>query len=176
MTAHPSDGAALRDEAEALARAVELGACATRDAVAWADAAIARDEAPHWTLCDVALARPRHPQDLAALLRQVPGTPQRDRILSLVLSLLRVRFAGGSLDAGRVAAILHRIAVSDSIDDPGLDRVAWWASEALDLADQGYLRETRDDVVASMRAALDSCADAIAARGVAWGAAGWQPA
>src|SRR3712207_7908543 len=49
----PAAVSALRDEAEALAQALELGACDVAEAIAWSDAQLLRQDPPPVALCEV---------------------------------------------------------------------------------------------------------------------------
>src|SRR5262245_289862 len=55
----------LRDEAEALAEALEFGVCDVAEVIAWSDAQLLREEPPPGALCEVSLAHDRYPQDVA---------------------------------------------------------------------------------------------------------------
>jgi hypothetical protein len=157
--------AELRDEAEALAEALELGVCEVAAVVAWADAQIERLTLVPTNLCDVSLARELYPQDVAGLLRQSPGSPDRTDVNGLVLMLVKDKLDGDPSQADRVAWTLYRMALADQIEDADLEQIGWWAWDGLAEADAGYIEESRDEVLQLMAAALD-CAAAKAA--VTW--------
>ena len=46
-----------------------------------------------------------------------------------------------------IASALYQMAMAEEIDDPELRRTAWWAYDAVDLAEDGTILETRDQVV-----------------------------
>ncbi len=62
-----------RVEAESLAVGLELGIVPVSDAVAWADKQIESSDVPHSTICEIAMASSRSPQDVVHLLRSLPG-------------------------------------------------------------------------------------------------------
>jgi len=149
----------LRDEAEALARALEIGACGVDEVIAWADAQIVRESQPDWPLCEAALSRDRYPQDVAGILRQLPEPFSRRNVNQLLVTLLNARLKGDADLADRVASALYQMALADQIEDSGLKQTFWWARDALDLADAGYIAESRAQVVAEMARALEQAAE-----------------
>src|SRR3954469_2618781 len=92
----------LRDEAEALAEALEFGVCEVAEVIAWSDAQLLREDAPLRALCEVSLAHDRYPQDVAGMLRQCPGTPAKSNVSRLLVTLLDDRLKG---DTGRAYQI-----------------------------------------------------------------------
>jgi hypothetical protein len=64
----------LKNEAERLRVGIRGGWLNVEQAVAWADDQIAQSPAPHPAVLDVALARTRSREEVAALLDAVPGT------------------------------------------------------------------------------------------------------
>ena len=92
----------LRDEAEALAKALEIGVCDVAEVIAWSDAQILRADPPLGTLCEVSLAHDRYPQDVAGMLRQSPGTPAKSNVTRLLVTLLNDRLKGTE-QAGEMA-------------------------------------------------------------------------
>lgn len=148
----------LRDEAEALATALEIGICDVAEIIAWSDAQILRQDSPPAALCDISLAHDRYPQDVAGLLRQCPGTPVKARVQRLLLLLARQKLSRGSRGADKVASVLYQMALGDDIEDSNLKSIAWWAWDALGLADAGHIEESRKQTTNQMVAALDEAA------------------
>jgi len=148
----------LRDEAEALARALQIGVCDVSEVIAWADAQIACQSEPHWALCEVALSRDRYPQDVASLLRQLPESIARHNVNALLVTLLNGKLKDNSDLADRIASALFQMALADEIEDPDLQRIGRWAWDALDLADAGSIAESRAQVVTEMTRALEHAA------------------
>ena len=77
---------------------------------------------------------------------------------ALVLRILSDSLARDSGCADQVARSLYDLAVAGEIVDPELKSLAWWAWDALDLAEARMIAETRDDIIDKMRSALDSSA------------------
>ncbi len=147
--------AALRDEAEALAIALTIGAVDVDEVIEWADAHIAALIAPHWALCEVATSRGQYPIDVAARLRELPGRADLAVSRRLVIALTARKLARDPSRANQFAVALYHMALAGEIDAPELERLAWWAWDALDLAASGMIEETPDQIVASMTEALD---------------------
>jgi hypothetical protein len=144
----------LREQAEALARALEVGAVFIDDAVAWADAQVEASDKPPWAIIEVATARSRHPQDLAGELRQVQGPCRKHVVQGLLVDLMARRLASDPRNADAMANALFDMALGNEIRDEPLQSFAFWAWDALDLADAGIIAETRAEIVDQMRAEL----------------------
>jgi len=144
----------LRSKAQALARALEVGAIAIDDVVAWADAVIERENHPHWSICELSLCRRRPPSEVVSLLGDVPGTVFPQLAEAALAQVLLDSLDNDSSRADRIARALYDLALDCQIDDPDLLSLAWWAWDALDLADSGVATETRPEVVAKMRETL----------------------
>ncbi len=150
----------LRDEAEAFARALEYGLCDPAEVVAWADARLLREDRPPLALCEASLARDSHPLDVAGVLRRCPGTPDGPETAKLLAALLKERLR---IDVDRTMYEAYLMANDGALRDaPGLERVAWWTREALALSDDGYIEETRDEIVRVMSEALHEAAGDVA--------------
>ena len=145
----------LRDEAEALATALNIGICDVAEVIAWSDAQILREESPPRALCEVSVSHDCYPQDVAALLRQCPGVPDRSRAQRLLLLLVCDKLTRDPGCADQVAKALFQMSIADEIEDPKLKSVAWWAWDALDLADAGIIVESRKQITDQMAAWLD---------------------
>jgi len=155
----------MRDEAEALARALEFGLCDVAEVIAWADAQILREDRPCEALCDVSLARGRYPQDVAGMLRRLPGMPDKAEVARLLLSLIKERLSREADCADRIASWLYQMALAEEIEDPRLRDVSWWAWDELYLAPLGYTGESREEIVRQMMEALD---EATAKTSASW--------
>jgi hypothetical protein len=148
----------VRDEAEALAGALEIGVCDVAEVIAWSDAQILRDDAPLEVLCEVSLAQDRYPQDVADMLRRAFGTLDKSNANRLLVTLLNDRLKGDMGRANQIASALYQMALANEIEDSNLRQVAGWASDALDLAEAGYIKESREQVVGRMADALHRAA------------------
>jgi hypothetical protein len=125
----------LRGEAEAPAKALEIGNCDVAEVIAWSDAQILREDSPPAALCEVSISHDRYPQDVAGFLRQFPGAPSKLRVRRLLVLLFRVKLEGDPSCADKVASSLYQMVLSEEIEDLNLKSIAWWAWDALDLAD-----------------------------------------
>jgi hypothetical protein len=148
----------LRDEAEALAEALEFGVCDVAEVIAWSDAQLLRGDPPLGALCEVSLAHDCPPQDVAGMLRQCPGAPAKLNVSRLLVTLLAHRLNGDTGRADRIASALYQMALAGEIEDPHLGEIAWSAWDALDLAEAGHIQESREQVVGQMADALDRAA------------------
>jgi hypothetical protein len=164
----------LRDEAEALACALEIGAVDVDAVIDWADAQIAEDPTPHWVLCEAATSRGKYPQDVASELRQIPGRTDPVNVRSLLVQLMAGKLKKNEGRAYQLASALYQMAYANEVEQPELRALAWWAWDALDLADCGHIAETRAQVVERMRDVLERAAEEAAQRGPAWTGT-WTP-
>jgi len=154
-----------RNEAEALARALEFGLLDVPDVIAWADAQILREDRPSEALCDLSLARGPYPVDGAGMLRRFPGTPNSPVAARLLLSLMKERLKHEVACADRIAGMLYRMALADEIEDPSLREISRWAWDELDLAEFGDIEESREEIVRQM---VDALAAATADNDSKW--------
>src|SRR5258708_38257213 len=96
----------LRDEAEALATALEIAAIDVDEVVDWADVQIAAQEEPHWALCNVATSRGKYPQDVASELRQLPDRADPAVVRSLLVQLIARKLKHDESRAYQLASAL----------------------------------------------------------------------
>ncbi|AKV00140.1 hypothetical protein AKJ09_06803 [Labilithrix luteola] len=150
----------LRNEAEALAASLEIGAVSVADVVAWAHSVIEAEEQPHWSVCELATMGSSDKPNVVGALREVPGAIDHDWVRGRVVHRLAQGLAEDRTRADRIASALYRLAQADELPDRKLQSLAWWASDALDLADDGLIPETRDEVIDQMLAALTEAAEA----------------
>ncbi len=109
----------LRDEAEALAKALEFGICDVDEVIAWSDAQILREESPLVVLYDVSLACNRYPQDVADMLRQSAGTPDKANVGRLLVTLLDGELKRDAGRASLIASTLYHMALAEEADALG---------------------------------------------------------
>ena len=119
---------------------------------------ILNEHTPSGALCEVSLSLARYAQDVAGLLRQLPGSPNMRDANRLLLALLDGRLRGDADLADRVASALFQMAIANEIESEDLRRIGLWAWDALDLADEGHIEESRDQVVTVMAEALNRAA------------------
>lgn len=150
--------ASLKNEAEVLALALQIGAVSVSDVVAWADAVIAAEEHPHWSLCELATMSASYEPDVVHALREVPGVVDEAWVRGELVHRLAEGLAEDHTRADRIASALYQLAVANALPEGELLSLAWWAWDALDLADQRIVEDTRDQVVAKMIVALNDAA------------------
>ena len=156
----------LRNEAEVLAAALEVDAGSVSEVVAWAEAVIAAEEHPHFSVCELATMEASFEPDVVHALREVPGVVDETWVRAEFVRRLAQGFAQGFAQAlaedhrraDRIAEALNQLALADELPEGELLSLAWWASDALDLADQGDIEETRDQVIAKMLVWLNDAA------------------
>lgn len=150
----------LRNRAEALAVGLEIGSTSVDDVVAWADSVIAAEEHPHWSLCEIATMGKSYEPDVARALREVPGELDEAWVRQEVIRQLARGLAEDRSRADKIASALYNLAMAEELPDEELRSIAWWAWDALSLADDGIVEETRDQVVDKM---LDALRTAVSA-------------
>ncbi len=140
----------LKNEAEVLAVALEVGAASVGDVVDWADAVIEKQEHPHWSICELATMGSSYEPDVVRALREVPGTADGVWVRSELLRRLEEELTEDASRADRIASALYRLALAYELPEESLHSLAWWAWHALDLADQRMIEETSEEIVAIM--------------------------
>lgn len=150
----PTATITLRTQAETFAIALEIGAVSVRSVIAWAESASADESAPCALLREVALMAQSYPIEVAAALRALPGEPERAVANQGVLLLLGYTLSQNRARADQVAAALYRLVISAELWDDELRSLAYWADDALTLADQGLIPESRDQVIDKLIRAL----------------------
>jgi len=149
----------LRNQAETLAIMVEHGLATVADAVAWADAMIADEEHPHWSLCEVASMVGGLEPDVAHALREIPGAVDSARVQQGLLRNLAQSLASDRSRAESIAWTIYQLAI-DGLLDGEIGEVALWASDGLELAWEGIIATPRDQIVDRMLAALQEASSA----------------
>lgn len=144
----------LRNRAEALAVGLEIGATNLADVLAWADGIIAAEEHPHWTICELATMGKSYEPDVIRALREVPGEVDEAWVRQDVVRTLARGLAEDRSRADKIAEALYHLAMAERLPEEELRPVAWWAWDALSLADGGIGHETRDQVINKMLDAL----------------------
>lgn len=144
----------LRNSAEALAVRLEIGAAGVADAVAWADSVMAAESHPHWSVCEVATMGKSYEPDVARALREVPGEFDEKWLCQEVIQQLARGLAEDRTRADKIASALYELAWADELPEGELLSIAWWAWDALAMADDGTVEMTRDQVVDQMLEAL----------------------
>ncbi len=144
----------VKNEAEVLAWALEVGAASVGDVVAWADAIIEAEEHPHWSVCELATMGARDEREVASALREVLGVVDERWVRDELPRRLARALAEDPWRADRIAQRLYMLAMEGALPEGELRSLALWSWDALDLAEQRITQETREDVIAAMVAAL----------------------
>lgn len=140
----------LKTEAEVLRRCLDLGLVERREVIAWADARIAADDAPDVSLTDIALAGGRSAADVAGLLRDVPGTPDRVAYLRGVFTRMRALLAANPTALVLVAHGLYLMALDGECPSGDAEGAMRSFDDGIALARNGTfgnLEEIRKEVV-----------------------------
>jgi hypothetical protein len=148
-----------RNQAEALAIGLEIGATSVAEVVAWADSVITAEERPHWSVCELATMSKSYEPDVANALREVPGELDAIWVRKEVVRMLARGLAADRRRADQIASALYNLAMAENLPTAELRSVAWWAWDALSLADEGVIQETRDQIVNEMLDALQGAAE-----------------
>ena len=147
-----------KNQAQVLAVALDIGAASVSDVVAWADAVIAVEEHPHWAVCELATMGASYEPDVVRALRDVPGVVDDQWVRGEVLRRLGQGLAQDRSRADRVASALFGLAMANELPEGELASLARWASDALGLADQRIIEQTREEVIDEMLAVLNTAA------------------
>lgn len=148
----------LRSEAESLAIALEFGIIDVADAVCWADDRIAESDVPHVALCDVSMSPKDYPQDVASLLRKIPGQFNHDSSIARVLQLALDTLKSQRRTPECVAKSLFDLVVAGALPPGELSDGAWWYWDAFDMARQGCIKKTAEEITHQMLSALSRAA------------------
>ena len=145
----------LRTQADAFQTALKIGAASVDDVVTWARDIVLKTEDPHWSFCELALCSDKYPAELNEFLTEVPGSLDAMQARVIVIRMLSASLTAHPDRANQIAHSLFDLASGGHLDDSPLQAIAWWAWDALDLADAGLIAETRGDVLLKMQAAFD---------------------
>jgi hypothetical protein len=140
----------LRTEAESIAIALGIGLFDVADAVQWADQVIERSDVPDGAICDVALAASKFPQDVARILRSLPGDCDRPQAVRLVLRYAIEAMEQAKRDPRDVARGLFDLAYRGDLPESELKYHAWGYWDAIDFARDGYVDQTEEQIASHM--------------------------
>ena len=141
----------VKNQAERLRIGIRGGWLRIDEAIAWADAEIAREAEPHPSVLDVALAHRRTREEIASLLSTVPGSADMVAVMRWCLHDLLValeREPGLARDAARW---LHANAW-DWLPESEFGSEPYVLADMFAVADEGY--GTREEVHARLLAFL----------------------
>ena len=145
----------MREEAEALATALVIGAADVDEAIDWADAHIAQLDQPHWSLCEVATSRGRPLQDVLGFLQQVPGAAEQRRVMRHLMAHMARKLQRHPARVDQIATALYQLHCTVEIEDPEFRYLVLWASDELDLAGD-YRVDAYAEVATEMRKELEN--------------------
>lgn len=128
-----------KDEAEALAAAVEIGAATPAEIVAWADLLILASEKPDCAICEVSLMRNEPRPDIASTLRRIEGDTSSRLVRGLVVERLVKMHDDGLVTPERLAKWIYDDAMSDEAGwgEHCGGAMSFW--DAIDLARLGHV-------------------------------------
>jgi hypothetical protein len=155
----------LKEQAEALAKCLNLQLADVPDVVAWADGWMSSLTTPHWSLCELAVASRKSVDEIVVLLRAIPGDASPRQIVALECVWLRALRDDSCLDDVWLARQLGEMGIHkvEGLVDVGLRCGMFY--DYLQLADAGLLQDSRyrsrKDVAADMNATFQTlCSDA----------------
>lgn len=140
----------LREDAEALAMALELGFAAVEDAVSCADTRITALERPPGALIDVALAGRKPALEVAHLLRTIPGEIDPGRVSRRVIARFASDLEGGRATPERVVRALCSMQLEGRVPDPEAASEIGRLDDVFSLARDGICG-TREEAVRDLR-------------------------
>ena len=83
------------------------------------------------------------------------------------MTLVNDKLKGDLGPTDQIASSLYQMALANEIEDLHLKQIAWWASDALDLADVGHIELSREQILSPTAVALDRAATEAA---ITWSA------
>ncbi len=136
----------LREEAETFRLALKMRLVWPDEVIAWADRRIADLAEPPIELIDVAVATRSFPDDLARLLKRLPGPADLAAAAHRVLEILRARAFSAELDLGVVANMLCVYSMEAAVPEAECWAAAYFSSEYECLAYYGTPESLREKV------------------------------
>ena len=148
----------LRDEAEELAMAIELGFALVDEAVDWADRHIVAVDQPPYELIEVSSAGRSHPLDVAHLLRAIPGTVDIFATCRRVFARMLSALNDGRVTPEAVARALDFMQLDGRMPDADAQSEMSRLNDAFDLAHEGTYG-TSEEVSRELREFLEHYID-----------------
>lgn len=127
----------LRNEAEVLAIAIELGVVQVAEAVDWADQYIVALDQPPYELIELSSAGASHPLDVAHLLRTVPGAADVPAVCRRVFARMLSALNEGRMSPESVARALDFMQLEGRAPDPDAQSEMSRLNDAFELAHEG---------------------------------------
>jgi hypothetical protein len=154
-----------RDEAEALAIALDYEIASVADVVAWADAWLAAENSAHWAWSELALACGATEGHVIETLRRIPGEFDERHTYGLLLRSLLRRLREAPASAAKA---LFDLATNDALKGDAVIALAWRACDAIDLAEAQVTTEKVEDIVEEMRGVLTEALDVLPGNETRW--------
>lgn len=134
----------LCDEAWELAFSLDHGLIEVADAVRWSDARLlARDDTPE-ALVDISLAGSLPADEVARLLRRVPGAHDVQHTARRVLARMATALDAGRVTPERIARSLYAMYLDGQVPEPAAESDMMRLDDAFDLARSGTLGTLAD--------------------------------
>lgn len=127
----------IKEGADFLAAAVEMGAATPDEVVAWADLVILKTGVPDLAICEVALMRKEPRRNIASTLRQVAGNADLHVVRGLLIERLINAHEEGLVTPEQLSKWMYDDAFRDAdgwAENYG-EALSYW--DALDLAREG---------------------------------------
>lgn len=137
-------------QAEILRNCLELGLVSSSEVISWADSLVEQSFQPDIALIEVSMAGNLHSNDVADLLRNVPGETNPNRIYQGIFSHMRATLIDKPESETRIVRALFQLATAGEAPDKAAESEMFWFYDALDLAKAGYggdVTEIRNSIV-----------------------------
>jgi hypothetical protein len=134
----------LATEADELALALVMRLATVDEVIDWADAAIIALDAPPYSLIEVACASRVPHDEVASLLRAIPGPRRQDLVLRGVLQRLAVSVQQGTVSPRAAAGRLYYIHLEGYDPNPDFTSAIIRLDDAFDLAADGCYGTVED--------------------------------
>ena len=148
-----------REYAEALALAIEYGLADPREAIDLACRLVVEQANPSEPLLELAGALRPHPQDVARMLRHIPGPADPVRVFRKVLATARHHLLESPTAWPRVTVALEQMAIAGQVPE-SLASPCYMLDDQRLLAEQGVYG-TIEQVHADLLAFLDTEAEPL---------------
>ncbi len=136
----------LREEAETLRLGLMMGLVQPGEVVSWADQVVAEMADPPIEVIDVAVATRQPPDELARLLKRVPGPADLMAAAHRVLGILQARAVGYDLALGSIADMLWVYSSEAVIPEAERQAASNFSYEYEDLAYYGTPESLSEEV------------------------------
>ena len=139
-----------RDDAEALAIALEAGVVTVGEAIRWADREIESSAGASAEVIAVSLATKAAPAEVAHLLRSIPGELSRSQASRRALLYAKAALESGRASPTTIARSLHQMYWTGNVPCEDAGGTMAWLDEGFYLASEG-IAGTVAEVEAELR-------------------------